>query len=406
MKVEEEKKITNRWICLIAAMTLALFSGLGYAWSVYQIPLMNLLNSDLKTVSLAFTINVAVSTMAPIFLGRLQMFLGIPRFLRLGIAIYTVGLFTSIWVSSPFLLYLTFGILVGIGLAMIYPCLMTYGASLFPERTGLAAGLIASTYGFGTFIWAPFSTFLMEKMSVLWTLATLGIIFFLIMMPVSFLIKSVPKKPISIDENTNVQISPSSPRDYTWQEMLRSYRYYILLFTMILATTAGLMVTGHASGILQENIGLSPASAAFFVGMFSISNTAGRLIFGPLSDFIGRYQTMMIEFALVCSAMLMLYFLDGNFFILAMFMVSACHGGFAAILSPVCADNFGLKNHAVNYTFLFIAYGFSGIIGPQLGARIRDITGNYDYGFLTVAVLAVIGFSLVLFLQLKKQRSS
>ncbi len=395
----------NKWTHLIAAMVLALFCGIGYAWSVYQMPLIETLDSDLKAVSLAFTINVSVSTIAPMFLGRFQANMGISRFVQLGIVVYAVGLISSVFVTKVEILYLTFGLLVGIGLAIVYPCLMAYGAALFPKKTGMAGGLVAGAYGFGAVIWAPLSTFLMEEMSVLKTFAALGVIFFLIMMPVSFLIREIPKEPIIIDVSQEIVTVHHAGPDYTWQEMLKSYRYYVLLIIMTLGTTAGLMVTGHASNILQENLFLSPANAAVFVGLLSVSNTSGRLILGPLSDFIGRYQTMMIQFILVCSAMLMLFFLQGSFFILALLLVSACHGGFAAILSPLCADNFGLKNHSVNYTLLFITYGFSGIIGPQLGARIREASGEYSYAFLTVAIFCVVGFALVLFLHIKKKQN-
>jgi OFA family oxalate/formate antiporter-like MFS transporter len=72
------------------------------------------------------------------------------------------------------------------------------------------------------------------------------------------------------------------------------------------------------------------------------------------------------------------------------------------MFSPVCADNFGLKNLAINYAFLYVAYGLAGAIGPQLAARIKTASGGYDAAFLTVAGMSVVGFFLVLILKSKK----
>lgn len=193
----------------------------------------------------------------------------------------------------------------------------------------------------------------------------------------------------------------ASAVDYTWQEMLKNSRYYILLIVLTLGASAGLMVTGHASGILQESLGYTAERAAVYVGLLSVSNTLRRLLLGPLSDRIGRYPTMLFQFAIIGLAMMVLTTAQGPLFVAALMLNSACYGGFTAMIAPVCADNFGLKYHAVNYTFLYMAYGFAGVIGPQLAAAIKTASGGYIYAFLTVATMSVIGFLLVLLLKLK-----
>ena len=74
------------------------------------------------------------------------------------------------------------------------------------------------------------------------------------------------------------------------------------------------------------------------------------------------------------------------------------------MFSPVCADNFGLKNLAVNYTFLYVAYGLAGVTGPQLAAGIKTSSGGYNMAFMTVAGMSVAGFVLILFLKFRKSQ--
>lgn len=74
------------------------------------------------------------------------------------------------------------------------------------------------------------------------------------------------------------------------------------------------------------------------------------------------------------------------------------------MFSPICADNFGFRNLAFNYSFLYVAYGFAGVIGPQLAARTKAMGSGYNLAFMVVAILSAIGFALTLYLQISSSR--
>ncbi len=390
----------KRWRYMVAAMLLALCSGIGYTWSVFQKPLMENFNWGLKTISLTFTIQVMISTIAPIFLGKFQRLLGVKNYIRVGIGIYIFGLIATMFTSSISYLYTVYGIIVGIGIAMLYPCLITYSTTLFPDKTGMASGLLACSYGSGAILWAPIAMFFIQRYGVLLVFGILAGIFAIIMIPTSFIIKNVPAnfctKPKKVQKsNHNVM----SVADYTWKEMLKTSRYYILVVALTLGATAGLMITGHASSMLQEMQNFTAEKAAFMVGLFSIFNSLGRLFFGFISDRFGRYNIMMLLFAVIGGSMVLLTKTVGTMFVISLMTISACYGGFTSMFSPICADNFGLKNLSVNYAFLYVAYGLAGAIGPQLAARIKIISGGYDLAFLIVAGMSIIGFILILYLK-------
>lgn len=395
----------KRWRYMMGAMLLALCSGIGYTWSVFQKPLMENFDWGLKTISLTFTIQVMVSTIAPIFLGKYQKTLGVKNYIRVGLSVYILGLIATMFTPSISYLYMVYGIIVGVGIAMLYPCLITYSTSLFPERTGMASGMLACAYGSGAVLWAPIAMFFMKRYGVLSVFGILAAIFAIVMIPTSFLIKEVP-------EDFRQKVSQGQEKkhhlvtvDYTWQEMLKTSRYYILVLALTLAATAGLMITGHASSMLQEMQQVTAEQAAFIVGLFSVFNALGRLFFGYISDRVGRYEIMLLLFVIIGGSMLLLTKSMGPMFIILLMAISACYGGFTSMFSPICADNFGLKNLSVNYGFLYIAYGLAGIIGPQLAARVRVMSGGYNMAFLVVAGMSVVGFMLILSLKRGKKQS-
>ncbi len=393
--------IQKRWRYLAAAMLLALCSGIGYTWSVFQKPLMENFNWTLKTISLTFTIQVLVSTLAPVFIGRYQKVLGVRKYLWIGMIIYLAGLLATAFTSSIGYLYIMYGIIVGIGISMLYPCLMSYSTSLFPDKTGMASGLLACAYGGGSIIWAPLAAYFTERYGVLYVFGILAAIFAVVMIPTSFLIRGLPENlNLQPDKKNKKNLNVVSAENYTWKGMLKTGRFYIILTALTLGSTSGLMITGHASSMLQEVQKMTAEHAALLIGFISIFNALGRLIFGFVSDRVGRYNIMLVLFVVIGCSMVLLTRSEGMIFNGALLAISACYGGFTSMFSPICADNFGIKNLSINYAFLYVAYGIAGVIGPQLAAWTKTISGGYDLAFMTVAVMSTVGFGLTVLLKI------
>lgn len=389
----------RRWRNLAAAMVLALCSGIGYTWSVFQKPLMENFNWALKTISLTFTIQILVSTLAPVFIGKYQKILGVRKYLWIGMGIYFAGLAATVFTSSIGYLYIVYGVVVGVGISMLYPCLMSYSTSLFPDKTGMASGLLACAYGGGSIIWAPLAAYFTKQYGVLYVFGILAAIFAVVMIPVSFLIEDVPADFNLQSDKKSKTNNAVAVKDYTWQEMLKTGKFYIILIALILGATAGLMISGHASSMLQEIQKMTPEQAAFLIGFISIFNALGRLGFGLASDKLGRYNVMLVLFTVIGCAMVLLTKSRGIVFNASLLAISSCYGGFTSMFSPICADNFGIKNLSINYAFLYVAYGIAGVIGPQLAAWTKTLSDGYDMAFMAVAVMSAAGFVLTMLLK-------
>ncbi len=160
------------------------------------------------------------------------------------------------------------------------------------------------------------------------------------------------------------------------------------------------MITGHASSMLQEIQKMTAEQAALLIGFISIFNSMGRLTFGFASDKFGRYNVMLALFSIIGFAMILLTKSSGNVFNGSLLAISACYGGFTSMFSPICADNFGMKNLSINYTFLYVAYGIAGVIGPQLAAWTKTVSGGYNLAFITVAAMSAVGLGLTFMLKI------
>ena len=144
-----------------------------------------------------------------------------------------------------------------------------------------------------------------------------------------------------------------------------------------------------------ENLGINATQAAFLVGIMSISNASGPIVWGTLSDSLGRGKTLLILFVIVTCSMFTLYFTHNHtIFIGAILVTGFVYGGFAALIAPASADLFGTRNVNVNYGFLYISFGLGGTLGPQIGAISKSVSGHYTPGFMIIASLCVVGMAL------------
>lgn len=185
--------------------------------------------------------------------------------------------------------------------------------------------------------------------------------------------------------------------DFEWREMVKLKQFWMLWFMFVFGAAAGLLVIG----ILKPygiHSGLSAIAAANAVGVLALFNGAGRIVWGTISDKIGRKNALTVMFLLQGFMMLVLINMGTTEMTLsiAAAWVGFNFGGNLALFPSTTADFFGTKNIGINYGFMFTAYGVAGIVGPILAGNVFDITGSYMWAFIPagVACLIAAGISL------------
>jgi len=394
----------NRWIILLAAVIMNLCIGSAYAWSVFQKPLMSMFGWTTTQASLAFTINLSLVPFAMIVAGKIQDKKGPKLVTFVGGLIFGLGIYLTGKVSSVSGLYLTYGVLGGVGIGTIYACTVGNTIKWFPDKRGLAGGLTAAGFGMGAVVFAPVGVNLISEYGVLETFSIFGIVYTAGIIITSFFMQAPDKdwKP------ENWEPSPSAAKsfrnDKKPSEMIKLARFYLVWIMYAIGCMGGLMIIGHASPIGQERIGLTPEVAAVAVGFLGLANAGGRIFWGAISDKIGRYNTLVLMFT--TSAVCLLILNAASAFV--PFLIGVCgiamsFGGYLGIMPSVTADNFGAKNIGINYGILFTAFGLAAFFGPRLAASVKQASGgDYTLAFIIVSAMNIVGILLALFV--KKQQ--
>lgn len=396
------KKTPNRWLILAAAILTNLSLGAGYAWSVFQKALLEA-NADQGWIqsqtSLAFSISFAMVPIGMILFGPKVDALGPKKFVFLGGLLFGAGMFATGFASSLPVLYLTYGVVLGLGIGSAYGASTSVATKWFPDKKGLAGGLTAAGFGLGPLIIGPLAKALIASLGIYSTFKVLGLALLVIICGSSLIMEKAPAAAASPGS--------SAPAGKTHKEMLREGNFWLLWLIYILGATGGMMIIGSAASISDQY--QLVGEATLFVMLVSIANTCGRIFWGAVSDKIGRYPTVIAMFAAVAGGLALTALFKGPGSIpaiLGVMLVALSFGGFLGSFPGITAENWGVAHVGTNYGWMFTAYGVAAIAGPQLGARLAQANqGDYSSAFYIVIAMALLGIVLQLFYMARSKKA-
>ncbi len=404
------KKEPNRWLILVVSVIMNISVGSAYAWSVFQNPLITKFGWGTAETSLAYTLSLALVPIAMIVGGKILDAKGPKMVTLVGGIIFGAGFFLAGFSSSLMVLYLTYGVLGGFGIGAVYGCTVSNTVKWFPDKRGLAGGLTAAGFGSGAVIFAPLAATLIGQYDVLTTFKILGVVFLVAIVLSSFFIKQPAPgwKPKGWEPPgaTTTTSNKNSKNDLTPGQMLKTGNFYVLWIMYAIGTISGLMIIGHASPIGQEQIGLSPQTAAVAVSIVALANTCGRIFWGWVSDKIGRYNSIVFMFILSAVMLLVLNTAQNlPMFLIATMSIALSFGGFMGIMPSVTADNFGSKSLGINYGIIFTAFGLAAVVGPRIASVAKETSGGlYSSAYIIASVLNVIGVVIALYMVMKVRK--
>src|SRR5882672_8820315 len=293
-------KTLNRWYIALAGVFMQLALGAVYAWSVFRGPLVKQFGWSISEVTLTFTISIFVLGIAAFF-GGLWLNRTGPRLVAItGGALYGLGVFlASFSANKLWWLYISYGLIGGIGLGLSYIVPVAVLVKWFPDRRGLITGVAVGGFGAGALITAPVATRLIQSVGVLSTFAWLGIAYYIVTFSASLFMQNPPEgwRPEGWTPTTS-QISQRTGHDYTLGEALRTWQWYALWLLLFLNTVAGISIISQEAPIFEELVGVSAVVAASMVGVASIGNALGRVFWAWVSDLISRRVTFVVMFLL------------------------------------------------------------------------------------------------------------
>ncbi|PIN70378.1 MFS transporter [Candidatus Woesearchaeota archaeon CG11_big_fil_rev_8_21_14_0_20_43_8] len=389
----------SKWYVLVGALIIQMCLGVVYAWSVFLSPLMKEFGWAKTEASVAFTIALVSFAGFMIFAGRLQDKLGPRLIATIGGVLLGLGFILARFTTSLWMLYITYGVIAGAGIGFAYVCPIATLVKWFPQNKGLISGIAVAGFGAGSLVFAPLATSIIESTGWRSAFWILGLIFLVAVVLGAQLLRN----PDAAYTKKKEALKTKKTEEIGWQEMLKRPVFWKLWVMFMFGATAGLMVIGHLAVFGREG-GLTPEVAAAAVGVLAIFNGLGRIIWGLVSDIFGRVNAMTIMFGVQALMMFLLIKMNTSFWMLAFAVafVGFNFGGNFALFPSATADNFGMKNMGANYGFMFTSYGFAGILGPMLGAKVFDATQSYFLAFAIAGGLCVIAAILSRFRLAKK----
>lgn len=348
----------NRWFVLSASTAILLCTGAVYAFSVFAVPLSSQTHWSMEQIMLAFTINSAIGPI-PMILGGFLTDKGYVKWtISIGALLFALGFFLTGFVSSPAMLYLTYGLMAGLGQGFAYSGCLSNTLRLFPDKRGLASGIITGGMGFAAVIASPLASSLIQSHDAKFAFRAIGLIYIIVVLLASLFIKPAPAgyKPqgwIPPEQTKNGKVI-----NINWTGMLASPMFYIIISMFFVGAFSGLMIASQASGIGQSMFGLSAATAALYVSLYSISNSSGRFIWGTVSDKLGRAQTLLIIFSVVALSLLILTTIPGQVgFAVGIIGLGICFGGVMGVFPSIVMENYGPVNQRAFCQVPFYVYG-------------------------------------------------
>jgi len=400
-------KETNRWVVLISSMGILLCTGIVYTFSVFAGPLAELRGWAVPDIMMAFAINSAVGPIPMIFGGYFTDRGWAKWIARIGVVLFGISFAFSGQATSIFQLYLIYGIFGGFAQNFAYSACLSNTIRFFPDKKGLASGLITGGMGGAAIIAAPIANALIERYGVSQAFWRMGLAYALIGFFFSLFIRSAPKQaaPGIAAVSSNAQATARTAANKNWQEMLASPAFYLLILMFAMGAFSGLMIASNASLIGQSMFGLSASVAAAYVSLYSLSNTSGRVFWGAVSDRIGQIRTVIIIYSAIIFAFILLVSVNQVWaFAVGIATLGLCFGGVMGVFPGLVMDNFGPANQGVNYGIVFIGFSSAAFVAPKVTASLAA-ADNGDFTKAFYVAIAVVLFGLGLSLVYAKRKS-
>lgn len=391
-------KHLNRWVYAIVGVIVLLFAGLVYAWSVLSTPIaVEFADWSKAQLSMTFTIVMIMFCIGSLLCGLLTGKLSAKMAVRLGAVLFLLGFFLASRTQSLAMLYIGFGVLCGLSSGLCYNAVMSTMVLWFPDRPGLISGVLLMGFGGGSFI--------IGKLYQAWTpveiggwrasFLVMGIIIFVVLAICSFFFVAPGADFVAPAAKNSKAAVKIAGKEYKPLEMVKKPSFWLYYVWAIALSAAGLALISQASGVVWEASASQTAGAvATIVGLISICNALGRVLFGGMYDKYGRSLSMQLVNILfiITSGVLILALAAKSVVvvIIGFILGGLAYSGITPTNSAFCRAYFGPANYPVNFSLINSNLIFASF-GSTVSGALFDASGSYNVTFFLIIGLAVVG---------------
>lgn len=388
------KKTFSRTTALIAGTAMLLINGVIYAWSIYSMPFGAGFGWSSAQLGACFTVMLASFCLGGVFGGAVANRRGVRVSIPIGGILGCIGFVLCMFLQAHliWLLFVSFAI-SGIGVGFVYNGVISAVVPRFPDKKGLASGVLLMGFGASSLVLGGLASRLIASPGFGWHLtyiltgalllaaAFIGLLFVL---------------PPRVDRDTH---AAAPARGLTPRQMLRTKRFWLLFGSAVIGTGFGSGLIAHASYIFVEG-GASESVAALAVGLVSVMNGLGRIVFGMLNDRCGFRISLLADAVLYIAAGLIAALVLGSsavVLVVVMMLIGACYGAVPTISASLAEEFFGPAHYGRNLGIVNLSILVGSFASTAAGA-IQTSTGSYAQAFYLFVGLEAVALVLILLL--------
>ncbi|HQO46400.1 MAG TPA: OFA family MFS transporter, partial [Rectinema sp.] len=406
---QKKSKMTYRWDMVFAGAMLMLCFGTVYAWSYFQVPLMQTFGWNNAQVSLVFSLAIFFLGMAAAVGGVILPNAGPRKIAIIGSALFSLGYLLAalaLSLKSLALLYIGYSIIGGTGLGLGYVTPVATVSKWFPEKKGLATGMVIMGFGFGALFMSKIIAPIFLRLyagNLVNSFLTFAFLFAAITIPASLAMKDPPENMLGQQKQSKAKTDISTALKQASKDIF-SKRFLVVWMILFCNISAGISIIGFQSPMFQELIlNRKPSSTAealasmgaTLIAVTSIFNGVGRLLWGAFSDKFGRMKAYRFLLGSEMLIFLLLIFTRSPWvFAICACWILFCYGGGFGMMPATISELFGPQKMTIMYGAVLTAWSLGGVIGPQITAYIKDTQPSQaiKISFIVGTVFIAIGF--------------
>ena len=396
---------------IILALCLAnmvVMRGVTGSFSVYYLALLETFpwtHSDGASIASA---NFIVYALASPLVGLTFDRFGPRLLMPLGGALVGGGLLLSSFGSSLWHLYFSYGFITALGQGALgfvgHNSLISYW---FIRRRATAIGIASMGQGLGALIMVPLTQTLIDKVGWRSTFMITATVILLALVPANALLQRRSPQdvgqfpdggPGAPSDTSGKHGKHTEPDNWSFREALASFPFWCITIGQLALGTALFLINTHFVAHLVS-LGYDKLLAAFIFGLIGFVRIGGTVLWGFVSDKIGRgraYDAAILVTLMGLSFLITISMSSAMWFVyFAAVLYSIGHSAGNPIYGSVIADIFSGRKVGLIFGLLEVSFGLGSAFGAWIGGFLFDVTGSYAWPFsLCLLCFAISGLAV------------
>lgn len=391
-----ETKTANRGAVVVSGFIIALFAGLLYTWSLFVKPICEQYGWGTDQVALMGNVMLAAFCGGAAIGGNLLPKLGARNASLTGGLMFGLGVLVSSFVASPVLMYITWGLVAGLGCGILYTVGMYVTSAWFPDRRGLIMGIFLAIFGLSVTIFSKLLSSMLNGIGVKTTMLILGVILTVVISVIALTVMKMPPAGWTPNGKIAEKAADAAPKkelvSLSIGEALRTKEFWMFAIAFCIMVVPYAFISSYVTVYATDVKGFTAEQAITIVSMLGIGTAAGRFLGGVFADALGNKVSYAI-FCL-CSVAGGLLLLLGNGMVaisIAFILIAGGYGGRTPVYGVFPVTNFGPQNASALFGYGCIGTVISSIVAPLITVATREATGGYNTVIIIIMCISIVG---------------